>query len=346
MKNDLPRKTMLKAKNVPKPNPKLAKNKKPDLSRIDSTKIAPGDDVVFNMPIPGFSVQLPLNMEIRIIRAKKPGPRLLITAVVHGDEIIGVEIIHQLLNTGVLDNLVRGDVVLIPIMNIAGFINHTRYLPDGRDLNRCFPGAEKGSLTSRLAHFITNNILNRCTHAIDLHAGAKNHFNLPQIRVDIKNKKALEMAKAFKAPLILNAPLRPGSMREVATNNNMPMLLFEGSEAGRFDAETAHAACNGIINVLEYLKMIKPVKREGVYKKHKQKIATESHWMRAPESGIFYPLKGRGETVKNGEVLGYVSDPLQQKRTEVTATCRGMIIGHNLIPVVHEGDALFNIACL
>lgn len=268
---------------------------------ISDQAIKPGEDKILRVAVPGFSEYMPMQMQIRVIRSKKPGPRLLITGVVHGDEIIGVEIIHDLLDSGELDKLEKGDVIIIPIVNGPGFINNTRYLPDRRDLNRSFPGAEKGSLAGRLAHFLTNEILLQCTHGIDLHAGAVNHFNMPQIRINLKDRKAAALARAFGPQLILHAEQRPGSLRELATKKQIPMLLFEGSEAGRFDAETSKIGCAGIINVMKFLKMIpgKPKTRKDIF------IGKTNHWMRSPETGIFYAYKHRGDHVKKNDKLGY-----------------------------------------
>jgi predicted deacylase len=307
--------------------------------------LLPGSRTVLHLPIPGFSSDLPATLPVQVIRAATPGPRLFLTGVVHGDEVIGVEVMHRLLASQVLDHLLCGDVVLIPVVNVFGFVMHSRYLPDRRDLNRSFPGGESGSLAARLAHLLLNEICLHCTHGIDFHSGAVHRFNLPQLRIDFSDETSLALARQFAPPLILHSALRPGSLREVMMRQRIPYLLFEGSEAKRFDDPSAEAGWRGVVRVMQSLGML-PETLEMPNEFWQTQIATSSRWLRAPVSGIFRSRVVPGHTTAPGEILGTLSDFFGNTLAEVCATDQTLVVGMTRVPVVNEGDALFHVASL
>lgn len=318
---------------------------KNSIFKIGNEFIQPGESRVVNLELPSlYTMQSSLNMAVHVINGKLPGPKLFISAALHGNEINGVEIIRSLFKRRGLKQL-RGTLVAIPIVNVFGIIQHSRYLPDGRDLNRCFPGTETGSLGSRLAYTFTEQIINQCTHGIDLHTAGGHRTNLPQIRADFSRDGTLDMAKAFGVPVIIDAPLRDGSLRETAGQNGVPLLLYEAGESLRFDSFSITTGVKGIVSVMRHLEML-PQSRS---KKEESEpfLADSSKWVRAPSSGILNIAKKLGERVREGELIGFVSDPSDMFKdftVEFHSPFDGIVIGHTQVPLVNEGDAIFHIA--
>lgn len=309
---------------------------------IAGINIDPGKRATIALPVTRLYTHAPIEIPIHVIRGKKDGPRLFVSAAIHGDEINGVEIIRRLLKQASLKRL-HGTLVAVPVVNVHGLINHSRYLPDRRDLNRSFPGSERGPLASRLAYLFMNEVVAKCTHGIDLHTGAIHRANLPQIRANLDDDETARLAKAFAVPVLLNSTLRDGSLREAAAEMGIPMLLYEAGEALRFDEVSIRAGVRGIINVMRELKML-PV---STRKKHQPKapmIVRSSAWVRAPSSGIFRPVTGLGARVVKDGLLGVIEDPFGEMEQPVYARHDGIIIGRVNLPLINEGDALFHIA--
>jgi predicted deacylase len=283
-----------------------------------------------------------MTMPVHIVRGKKTGPTLFISAAIHGDEINGVEIIRRLLKLPLLKTL-RGTIIAVPIVNVHGLINHSRYLPDRRDLNRSFPGTEKGSLAARLAHLFMQEIVSQSTHGIDLHTGAIHRDNLPQIRANMDDEETEKLALAFDTPVIISSNLRDGSLRESAAEYGIPMLLYEAGEALRFDEVSIRAGVKGIINVMRVLQML-PASRSKTIKHTEPVVARSSSWVRAPDSGILRAMVPLGSRVKKDTLLGVVSDPFGESESNINAAYNGIVIGRTNLPLVNEGDALFHIA--
>ncbi|EDN66333.1 Succinylglutamate desuccinylase/aspartoacylase [Beggiatoa sp. PS] len=228
---------------------------------INDTQIPPDSRILFDLPVADLYTHTPLSLPVQVINGKKKGPRLFVSAAIHGDELNGVEIIRRLLMRSALRKL-QGTLIAIPIVNIYGLLNHSRYLPDRRDLNRSFPGSEQGSLAARLAHQFMTKIVAHCTHGIDLHTGALHRANLPQIRANLDVPETEDLARAFGVPVILNSTLRDGSLREAAAERGIPMLLYEAGEALRFDELSIRAGVRGIIAVMRTLGMLPPSRRK------------------------------------------------------------------------------------
>lgn len=300
-----------------------------------------GGTEVVDLPVAPMYTHDDLSISVQVVHGKRPGPTLFVSAAIHGDEINGVEIIRRLLQHKALKSL-RGTLLAIPIVNVHGFLNHTRYLPDGRDLNRSFPGSPKGSLTGRVAHTFKTEILERCTHGIDLHTGARHRSNFPQIRADLDNPVTLGMTQAFGVPLALHAKIRDGSLRGCAQEEGIPVILYEAGEALRFEELYIRAGVKGILNVMRQIGML-PAGRAGK-PVPLPVVSDQTSWVRAPESGILRTIVPLGAKVQTGEVIAMVADPLGTTETIITAPDAGMVIGRTNLPLVYEGDATFHIA--
>lgn len=279
-------------------------------------------------------------MPVQVINGRREGPTLFVCAAIHGDELNGVEIIKRLLTRKALQSM-RGTLLAVPVVNVHGFLDLSRYLPDRRDLNRSFPGSPKGSIASRTAHTFVTEIVSKADFGIDLHTGAVNRSNLPQIRAVLDNEQTLEMAKAFGAPVVINSSIRDGSLRDCADERGMPMLVYEAGEALRFDEISIRAGVLGVLKVMRHIGMLPPSKT----RKHPEPlIADSTSWVRAPSSGLVMPKVELGARVKEGQSLATISDPIGSEQFSVDAKFDGIVIGRNNLPVAHEGDAMFNIA--
>lgn len=307
---------------------------------LNDITVKPGEQKYIELPLPGLYTQTNIHMPVHVTCGKSKGPVLFISAAVHGDEINGVEIIRRIINSPVIKRL-KGTLIAVPVVNVYGFINKSRYLPDRRDLNRSFPGSAKGSMASKLAHLFLNKISQHCDYGIDLHTAAISRDNLPQIRAILDDDETRELALAFGAPVVLSAPLRDGSMREAASRYNTKILLYEAGEALRFDEISIRAGVNGITNVMRKIGML-PASRKRI--KMEPAIAHSSKWVRAPHSGILRATNPMGHRIKKGDLLGFVSDPFGEAEFEVVAPVSGMVIGKTTLPLVNEGEAIFHIA--
>jgi predicted deacylase len=283
-------------------------------------------------------------MSAEVIRGRRDGPCLFVCAGVHGDEINGVEIIRRLIRTPALKYL-RGTLIAVPVVNVYGFVRQSRYLPDRRDLNRSFPGSEKGSLAARLAHDFMQEVVVKANYGVDLHTGAVHRENLPQIRASFDAKGVVErLAKAFGSPVILNSELRDGSLREAAQVHGVPVIVYEGGEALRYDELVIRAGVRGVLGVMRELGMLKSSGHAAVGRRPEPVVARSSQWVRACQSGILRSSKALGARVKKQEVLGWISDPLGSHEIPVLSNTSGVIIGKVNLPLVNEGEALYHIA--
>jgi predicted deacylase len=313
---------------------------------INDVTVKPGEKRIIGLPVAKLYTHGDQSIPVHIICGKLAGPTLFISSAIHGDELNGVEIVRRFLKTRALDRL-HGTLIVIPVVNIFGIIQHSRYLPDRRDLNRCFPGSRRGSLAARLAHIVVKEIVSKSDYGIDLHTGALHRSNLPQIRANLKDEETLDLAKSFRVPVLVNADLRDGSLRQVADEYGVKVLLYEAGEALRFDELSIRAGVRGILSVMRHLKMLRSSKSKTPQKAKELFVTDETSWARASESGILRSIAGLGSRVKKGELLGVISDPsdlFDQTEYEIRSDYNGLIIGKSNIPLVNEGDAIFHIA--
>ena len=312
-----------------------------DAFRIADAMVAPGERRLVNVPVAKLTTSAPVHLPVIVHRGTQPGPTMFLSAALHGDEIVGVEIIRRVLKIPQLTEL-RGTLLAVPIVNTLAFIHQSRYLPDRRDLNRSFPGSATGSLAARLAWLFLREVVGRSDFGVDLHTGAVHRPNLPQIRTDLRNETNQRLAKAFGAPLFLNSQPTAGTLREYTTKKNIPVILYESGEALRFDETAIRMGTQGVHNVMwemgllekpEYspLRMAEPV------------LAHSSRWVRAPASGILRTGVTLGDHVRKNQILGIIGDPFGESESEVTSAMEGVVIGRLNLPLVHEGDALFHV---
>lgn len=308
---------------------------------FEGVSVRPGQRAVVEMPAAHLYTRTALSIPVHIVHGRRPGPVLLVCAAIHGDELNGVEVIRRLLTLGGLKRM-RGTLVAVPVVNVFGFIHKSRYLPDRRDLNRCFPGSETGSLGARMAHLLKSRILDRATHAIDLHTGAIHRSNLPQIRANLDSPDTAAMARAFGVPVVINSVLREGTLREVAEAQNIPVITYEAGEALRFDETSIRVGVRGVVAVMRDLGML--TRRQQPEPMVQPAVANSSSWVRAEDDGVFRPLVALGARVRPGQLLGRISSPFGTDERDVIAPYSGILIGRNNLPLVNEGDALFHVA--
>ncbi|MEM7074337.1 MAG: succinylglutamate desuccinylase/aspartoacylase family protein [Pseudomonadota bacterium] len=308
---------------------------------IGDQTVAAGERRSIEVPVSTLSDHTPVTLSVHVVHGRRPGRVLFVSAAIHGDEIIGVEIVRRLMRAAPVSRL-AGTLLVVPIVNAFGFHNHSRYLPDRRDLNRSFPGGESGSMASRLAHIFMNEVVQRSDVGIDLHSAAVHRTNLPQIRLTPGNDRLRELGEAFGAPVMMTSNLRDGSLRMAAEEIGVDVLLYEGGEALRYDELAARSGVSGVLRVMHKLGMIGS---KGVPKARRQPVlASASQWFRAPAGGLFRGFVAIGDAVEPGSVLGVVTDPLGETDNEIMCDLEGIVIGRSNMPAVYEGEALFHVA--
>jgi predicted deacylase len=306
---------------------------------IHKTEVKPGEHKVIRLQVGRLPSDTLIHLNIDVYRSKKPGPTMLVMGGVHGDEINGIEIIRRAIAQGLFKNLAVGNVIAIPVLNIYGFNNFSREVPDGKDVNRSFPGNSRGSLASRVANIISKKILPLVDFGIDFHTGGHSNYNYPQVRYSIGHEESRTLGEAFAAPLLIAKKTIPKSFRRVALDQNVPILTYEAGENLRLDGYSIEKGLAGIKRIMQSKGMI-----EGTPSEEKVLHFTKTTWMRAVGSGLFQWMKCSGQKVFKGERLAIICDPYGKTETPVLASTDGYIIGHNNAPVVNPGDALFHIA--
>jgi hypothetical protein len=316
------------------------KNTKPII--ILGESILPGESKTIHMEIAKLHNTAKLKIPIIVRRSKIDGPTVLFSAGIHGDEINGVEIVRQLI-TKKINRPKRGTIICIPIINMFGFVNKSRQFPDGRDLNRVFPGSKNGSLASRFAYHILTEIMPLVDYAFDFHAGGASRFNAPQIRLAPNNPELKILADVFNAPFTLFSKNIAGSFRNASFKLNVKMLLFEGGKSLDIDESVADAGVQGVKRILAHLAMLDP--KHLLEEQTSNTIYIEkSIWIRAKCSGLLHDAGYIGHFVTKGTVLATITDPFGKFERKVKAANDGYIINANLSPIVYQGDAIYHIS--
>lgn len=310
----------------------------PEVIKIKEHEIGLGEQKIIRLEIARLPSGMMIEMPIHVYRSKTDGPVLLLLGGLHGDEVNGIEVIRRMMAEGVFTKINNGTIIAIPVMNIFGFLNFSRDVPDGKDVNRSFPGDSKGSLASRVAHHFSKTIIPIIDYGLDFHTGGAARSNYPQIRYAMEDKNSEILAKAFAAPYTLNSNLIPKSLRHYASKQGKPIVVYEGGESMRFDEFAIEEAMEGTDRVLRFLGMI-----NKAYKEKESVFCTSTAWVRAQRSGLFKPFVESGESVKKDQPIGVINDPFGAYEIKVLSKSDGHIIGHNNTPVVHQGDALFHI---
>ena len=307
---------------------------------LNGLTILPGEQVLTRLVVSKLPSGTVIDVPVHVIRAVAPGPVLLLMAGMHGDEVNGIETIRRMVRRELLRPL-RGTIIAIPILNIYGFLNFSRDVPDGKDVNRSFPGSPRGSLASRVAHRFMREIMPLIDYGIDFHTGGAARANFPQLRCVLgADAETDALAAAFGAPFTLHAALRPGSLREAATGLGKRLIVFETGESLRLDEAGIEEAVAGTLRVLHHLGMgpaVAPPARAGV-------LCRRHRWLRARFAGIFRAHVANGDYVEKGQIYGSVADPYGERAVRLQAPLSGYVIGLNHMPVVNQGDALLHIA--
>lgn len=305
---------------------------------ISGTKIPAGEETVINVNIARLPSYTDIDLNITVGRSLKEGPTLLLSAGLHGDEINGTEIVRRIIEKDYHRPKI-GTIVCIPIINMFGFINFSRYVPDGKDVNRSFPGNKNGSLAARVAYYLTKNIIPVVDIGLDFHTGGADRTNYPQIRATLKDKRNEELAQVFQPPFILNSPFRPKSFRQTAAKKGKHILVYEGGESARFDEQAIQEGVNGALRIMKYLGM----RDDAPAPKVASRIINNSSWVRAKKSGVFLCEVKAGEMVKKNQSLGFIAEPYGATKQRIKAPASGYVIGLNNNPIVHQGDAIMHI---
>ncbi len=305
---------------------------------IDGEEVLPGEKKIINLNIARLVSGTKINLPIFVFRSKKAGPTILLSGGLHGDEVNGVEIIRRMIKNKTFNNLKCGSIIAIPVLNIYGFLNFSREVPDGKDVNRSFPGSKRGSLASRVAYNITNKILKEVDFGIDFHTGGANRYNPPQSRYAPMDERAKEIAQIFNAPISLSAKLINGSLRKQAYQMGTTIVVYEGGESMRFNEEAILKGIECTKKVLSHFGLIK-----DNFKVDKTVYCIESSWIRARRAGLMKSITTSGEMVKKGQIMAKISDPFGKSEITIKAPKDGIIIGHSNAPLVNQGDALFHL---
>lgn len=313
---------------------------KPKKMVILGKEILPGKGVQLNLDVAMLHTRTPILVPVIVERAKIDGPTVLLMAGLHGDEINGIEIIRKVIRKGFNKPLV-GTIICLPVFNIFGFLNLKRELPDGRDLNRSFPGSETGSLAAQFAFHFMKEIAPHVDYVVDFHTGAAQRNNYPQIRCVMDDQESLNLAHVFNPPFILHSNYIGKTIRESITKHGKKMLLFEGGKTNNIEELIVEEGLNGVKRLLSHLGM-RSFKID-IAKDRSPVLLGSSKWMRAPQSGMFQSLVKNGVSVEKGDVIGIVTDPYGKFERKVKASQSGHIICLNESPVVYKGDAIFHI---
>ena len=307
---------------------------------IGSVRIRPGTTRNLELPITRLVTGADVSLPVRVVHGREDGPTIWISAAIHGDEVVGIEVIRQVL-AGLDAKSFRGTVVAVPIVNVLGFMAGDRYLPDRRDLNRSFPGSARGSLAGRIAHLFMTEVVAKCEVGLDLHSGSDRRSNLPQIRADLDDPLTRELAAAFAAPVMMHARIRDGSLRHAARDQGAKVLLYEAGEVLRMDRYAIDAGVAGVRRVLAAMGMTDPVDEPPPPPSRESR---SSSWVRARWTGIVHLDAELGQEVAEGERLGALHDSFGKTLRIVRANRAGIVIGRTEQPLVNSGDALVHIA--
>jgi len=308
---------------------------------ISGEEVVPGESKLLKINIDRLPTGTLIDIPIYVFNAKEAGPTVLVQAGLHGDEINGIETVRRMLQNSQF-KVSKGAVIAVPILNIFGFIHFSRDVPDGKDVNRSFPGSKKGSMASRIAYHYATQILPQIDFGIDLHTGGAQRNNYPQIRYTLEDEFGKNIAKVFNAPFIFSSKLIKGSFRNEAYIMEKPTVVFEAGESMRFDDHSINEGVKGILNVLKYFKMV--AKNDTNLKKNATSISLEGRkWLRAPTAGMFIPKILNGSVIEKGQILGIITDTFTLKNKNIRAIYDGFIIAINHQAVVNQGDALFHI---
>jgi predicted deacylase len=308
------------------------------IMKIAGTTISPGEEVQINANIAKLPTRTPIDIPIIVNRSKNDGPTLLLMAGMHGDEINGVEIVRRMISNKYNAPLI-GSVICIPILNIHGFIHFSRQVPDGKDVNRSFPGTRYGSLASQIAYHLRNEILPQIDCGLDFHTGGARINNYPQIRAVLSNPDNAALAKAFAPPFVIDSQFREKSLRREADKLGKSILVYEGGESLRLRKNAVDEGVNGALRVMKNLGM----RADAPIPYREPIVLSSTTWIRASGAGLYHSFVRTGEVIKKGQKIGLITGPFGEFERAVQAKTDGHVIAVNNNPVVNRGDALMHV---
>jgi len=281
-----------------------------------------------------------IEIPVYVFNGEEKGPTVLLQGGLHGDETNSVEIIRRMLENDYF-KIKRGCVIVVPVLSVFGFLHFSRDV-HGKDVNRSFPGSKMGSLASRIAYFHMREIVNNIDFGIDFHTGGGQRSNYPQIRYTEESLESKKLAEIFNAPFYFPSKLIQKSFRKEAHKNNIPIIVYEGGEALRFDEDAIREGIEGTLRILKHFKMITKNPLRNV-KKKKSIYLSKRRWIRAKIAGLFNSFVHNGDKVIKGQVLGDITDTYGETSVKIKAPISGYIIAINYFPIINRGDAIFNI---
>ena len=305
---------------------------------VGGVPVRRGTSVRVDLPVSGLPVGPEVTLPCMVLRGRTDGPRIWLSAAIHGDELNGVEIISRVLAV-LKPRKLSGTLLAVPTVNVFGLLHGDRYLPDRRDLNRSFPGGAGGSLARRLAGTLLSEVVNGCSFGIDLHTGSDHRENLPQVRCDLDDPETRRLGEAFGAPVLVHGRSRDGSLRAAARDRGVRVLVYEGGQALRFDEDAIAQGVAGVMDVLQELGMW----AGGGGERPPSLVCRKSSWERAPRAGFARLEVDLGALVKPGQRLGYVAGPFGGRSRALKARHAGVVIGIARNPVVYQGDAVVHV---
>lgn len=305
---------------------------------IAGQEVRPGEFREIDINIARLPSHTVIDTPVYVYVSEKPGPILGLMAGMHGDEINGMEIVRRILDAG-FHRVQRGAVLCMPVINVYGFLNYSREVPDGKDINRSFPGSKSGSLASRVAWHMTRDIIPVIDYGVDFHTGGAARTNYPQVRCTLNQETNVQLADAFAAPFTIDSGFRPHSLRQTAAKKGKSIIVYEGGESVRLDASAIEQGIEGTLRVMQHLGMIDwaPAPRE------RTRVIRDSSWLRSRHAGLFHNLVSCGAHIEKGQVVGTITDPFGEFKEPVKSTMEGHVIGLNNNPVVNAGDALLHV---
>jgi len=320
--------------------PSRTKPPKRDPFPFAGQAIPPGTIQRVDLPIADLPTTTPMPLPVEVVVGSRPGPTVWLSAALHGDELNGMEIIRRVLER-INPKTLSGAVLAVPIVNVFGFINQQRYLPDRRDLNRSFPGSRNGSLAARIAHLMLSEVVKAADFGVDLHTASNHRTNLPQTRGNLDDPATYQLAKAFAAPVMIHGHGPAGSLRHAVARRQKPIIVYEAGEPHRFNDDAVERGVAGVLRVFSAFQL----RRQGpAQPKRKPVRARASTWLRARRAGILHLDARLGQTVGKGDRLGTIRDAFGDHRAPLVAPHHGLVIGHTLNPMVNQGDGVLHLA--
>jgi predicted deacylase len=301
-------------------------------------EIAPGATERLSWSATELFEGVPVSTPVLVVNGRLAGPTLCLTAAVHGDELNGIEMVRRVMHD-INARRLSGAVVGVPIVNLQGFRRASRYLPDRRDLNRYFPGNPRGSAAARIAYSFFTDVVLHCDALVDLHTGSFERSNLPQLRADLRNPDIITLTEGFGSTVILHSTPAEGTLRHAATAAGVPAVTLEAGGPSQLELEEVKHGVKGIETLLNTLGMVRRMRLWG----EPEPVYYRSTWVRANRGGILLADVSLGSTVRQGDLLGTITDPMTNASTEIYSPYSGRIIGMARNQVVMPGFAAFHV---